>query len=158
MKGELNVMQVEELLKKQEIGRIGCTMNGRIHVVPVTYAYDGNMVYWLAPVNLDIEALREHPDVCFEVELMPDLGNWRYVTAWGSFRKLTGTDEQAHALKCLARNHHIDISGSPFRVSPEWPFLPRDITFQAEGVYAIHLRQKTGRYEVFESEGSKVHV
>lgn len=158
MKGELNVLQIEELLRKQEVGRIGCTLHGRIHIIPVTYAYDGSMVYWLAPVGLDMAALREKPDVCFEVELMPDLGNWQYVLAWGGFRELTGADEQAHALKCLSKNHHADISGSASRVYPEWPFVPRDTTFIAEGVYAIHLRHKTGGFEVFESEGSRVHV
>jgi nitroimidazol reductase NimA-like FMN-containing flavoprotein (pyridoxamine 5'-phosphate oxidase superfamily) len=158
MKGELNVQQMEELLCNQEVGRIGCSINGRVNIIPVTYAYDGDLVYWIAPEELNMDALRQSPDICFEVELMPDLGNWKYVLAWGSFRELVGSKERDQALKCLARNHHADISGLATKVSPEWPFVSTGPGVTSDCVHAIKLRQKSGGYEVFESEGAKVHV
>ena len=43
MLGKLNEKQVEELLKSQLIGRIGCHANGVTYVVPVNYFYDGDL-------------------------------------------------------------------------------------------------------------------
>ena len=37
MSGELNNTRVENILKTQFIGRIGCHANGITYVVPVTY-------------------------------------------------------------------------------------------------------------------------
>jgi nitroimidazol reductase NimA-like FMN-containing flavoprotein (pyridoxamine 5'-phosphate oxidase superfamily) len=40
MIGDLNFKEVEEVLKDQLIGRIGCHSNGVTYIVPVSYAYN----------------------------------------------------------------------------------------------------------------------
>ena len=45
MLGELDAEQIEELLRAEVLGRIGCHADGRTYVVPVTFAYDGECVY-----------------------------------------------------------------------------------------------------------------
>jgi nitroimidazol reductase NimA-like FMN-containing flavoprotein (pyridoxamine 5'-phosphate oxidase superfamily) len=37
MLGQLNPDQIEALLKSEVLGRIGCSANGIVYVVPVTY-------------------------------------------------------------------------------------------------------------------------
>lgn len=41
MLGELTQTQIEDLLRNEVIARIGCISDGRVYVVPVSYAYDG---------------------------------------------------------------------------------------------------------------------
>ncbi len=45
MVGELSQAQIEDLLHRELIGRIGCHTEGRTYVVPIAYAYDGRYVY-----------------------------------------------------------------------------------------------------------------
>ena len=45
MLGELTSDEIDELLRTEAIGRIGCYAFGQPYVVPVTYAYDGDSVY-----------------------------------------------------------------------------------------------------------------
>jgi nitroimidazol reductase NimA-like FMN-containing flavoprotein (pyridoxamine 5'-phosphate oxidase superfamily) len=49
MHGELHGDQVEDVLRSQVIGRIGCHVNGRTYVVPVMFAYDGECIYGMVP-------------------------------------------------------------------------------------------------------------
>ncbi len=44
MLGTLNSEQIEQILRSEVIGRIGCHANGQTYVVPITYAYDGERV------------------------------------------------------------------------------------------------------------------
>lgn len=45
MLGELNSSQIENVLRGEVIGRIGCHANDTTYVVPVSYVYDGIYVY-----------------------------------------------------------------------------------------------------------------
>ena len=46
MIGELNEEQIEQMLRGETVGRIGCHSSEQIYVVPVTYAYDGQEHLW----------------------------------------------------------------------------------------------------------------
>ena len=41
MLGHLNQEPIEQVLRSEVIGRLGCHASGRTYVVRVTYAYDG---------------------------------------------------------------------------------------------------------------------
>ena len=42
---ELTAAEIDELLREQVVGRIGCHADGLTYVVPVIYAYDGQCVH-----------------------------------------------------------------------------------------------------------------
>jgi len=42
MLGKLTMAEIEEVIKHQIVGRIGCHANGMTYRVPVSYAYDGD--------------------------------------------------------------------------------------------------------------------
>lgn len=44
MLGKMNADETEQILLRGTIGRLGCAAEGRIYVVPITYAYDGECV------------------------------------------------------------------------------------------------------------------
>jgi hypothetical protein len=158
MTGKLNSLEIEEVLSKQMIGRIGCLIDGRIHIIPVSYGYDGEHIYWLAPEGMNVGWLRKNSQICLETELMQDLGNWKSVTIWGTFTELPEPVEVNHALSLLSRCIHADISGCAAKMNPEWPFISQEKTHSREGLYSIKIERKSGHFEVFQSEGSRVHV
>ena len=87
MLGELSKEEIEEVLKSNVIGRIGCTGNGRIYVVPITYVYDDGYVIGHTKEGMKIEFLRENPECCFEVDEMKGISHWQSVIAWGTFEE-----------------------------------------------------------------------
>ncbi|HUJ76140.1 MAG TPA: pyridoxamine 5'-phosphate oxidase family protein, partial [bacterium] len=92
MMGALEAAEIETVLKRGIIGRIGCHAQNRTYVVPVTYAYDGEYVYAHSAEGLKVDLMRANPEVCFEVDTYTSLTNWRSVIAWGHFEELKGDD------------------------------------------------------------------
>ncbi len=110
MLGELNDQEIDGVLHDGVIGRIGCHVAGQTYIVPVSYAYDGEHVYGHSGTGRKVSMMRVNPSVCFEVEHVDDLGNWKTVIAWGTFEELTGTDAAASRQILLTR--FIPLLGS----------------------------------------------
>ena len=98
--GRLDPIHCEILLKTEHVGRLACHAAGKTYVVPVTYVFDGGAIYGHTNPGLKLEMLRSNPSVCFEVDHMDNMANWRSVVAWGSFEELAG-NEKAAALDIL---------------------------------------------------------
>lgn len=140
MLGELTPSQIEDLLRAEVIARIGCISDGRIYVVPVSYAYDGTHLYGHGMDGAKLRAMRSHPEVCVEVEHVDDMSNWRSVIAWGTFEECHGADRDAGMALLVARIMPL------LRFPPHQP--PPDPSGPKQGtVYRIKLSHKTGRYE-----------
>ncbi|WP_458718928.1 pyridoxamine 5'-phosphate oxidase family protein [Candidatus Nitrosocosmicus sp. R] len=45
MWGDLDKSQIDDLLKSELIGRVGCFDGNKVYVVPITYAYDNGYIY-----------------------------------------------------------------------------------------------------------------
>ena len=64
-----NPRDMELLLERMPVGRLGVTTKDGPYVVPVNYLFfDGAIYFHSAPVGLKAEALRADPRVCFEVD------------------------------------------------------------------------------------------
>ncbi|TFD28244.1 pyridoxamine 5'-phosphate oxidase family protein [Cryobacterium cryoconiti] len=113
MLGELNDQEIEGVLLEAMIGRIGCHIDERTYIVPVSYAYDGEAVYGHSGAGRKVTMMRANPSVCFEVEQVDDLGNWRTVIAWGHYEELTGTDAAAGRQLLLDRFKPLLGGGAP---------------------------------------------
>jgi hypothetical protein len=59
MFGILNPVEIEQLLSKQLVGRIGCHADGVTYVVPISYAYDGEYVYARTFEGMKINMMRK---------------------------------------------------------------------------------------------------
>ena len=83
MLGILNDAQIEKLLTRCFIGRIGCHAFGRTYVLPVSYAYKDDCIYVHSFDGLKLSMMRQNPNVCFEVENLEDMANWQTVISQG---------------------------------------------------------------------------
>jgi nitroimidazol reductase NimA-like FMN-containing flavoprotein (pyridoxamine 5'-phosphate oxidase superfamily) len=92
--------EIDALLHEQVVGRIGCHVDGRIYVVPIIYAYDGEAVYVASIQGTKIEMMRANREVCFEVDEYVSGGGWRSAIVQGDYEELAG-DDVANALDLL---------------------------------------------------------
>lgn len=147
MLGKLNAEEIEELIKSQIVGRIGCHENSFVYVVPVSYAYEAPYIYGYSFEGMKIDIMRKNSAVCFEIDDIKDLANWKSVIAWGEFEELTMAEERNNALQKLHERVLPIIHSETMHISPLWPFSIGD-SKEAKGIFfRIQLKEKTGRFE-----------
>ena len=147
MFGKLENKQIDELLNKQVIGRIGCHADGLTYVVPMSYAYDGVYIYGHTLEGMKLNLMRKNPNVCFEVDDMLDMANWKSAIGWGVFEELKEVPDRNKALNKLIGRTLPLISSETTHLSPQWPFPSNDLENIEGVVFRIRLTEKSGRYE-----------
>lgn len=147
MFGTLDDKQIEQLLKSQLLGRLGCHVNGLTYVVPLSYAYKDGYIYCHTQEGLKISMLRENNQLCFQVDDATDLANWQSVICWGEFEELTEEDAKRNALVILNKRNFPVTTTQKMRINQEWPF--GDTTMEKlKGIFfRIKIKNQTGRYE-----------
>jgi len=150
MIGQLSSAEIENLLCKQVIGRIGCHNGDLLYVVPISYAYDGKYIYCHAYPGKKIDMMRKNPKICFQVDEMEDMANWKSVIAWGGFEELTDKKEKNKALQILLQRPLPVISSITTHLGGAWPFSgenPNELNDIPGIVFRISLNEKTGKFE-----------
>ena len=95
MSCELNQIEIEQVLNKNSIGRLGYTNGQDIYIVPMNYRYKSNSVICYSLEGQKIQMMRQNPSVCFEVEEITDTYNWKCVVINGLFEEITEEKELA---------------------------------------------------------------
>ncbi len=88
MIGNLTKPQIENILQSQSLCHISCTDGRMPYVVPVTFAYDGNYIYFQSREGKKMNIIRKNPNVCIQVEVMTSMSNWQSVVAIGKAEEL----------------------------------------------------------------------
>jgi hypothetical protein len=149
MLGELDNNTMEELLKTELLGRIGCHNNGITYIVPVHYAYESPYIYAHSASGMKIDLMRRNPEVCFEVDHVENFFNWKSAICWGTFEELTSVEESEQAMQKLIRRIE------PYLAKAEDAHPSHGIADMAHEIgsskelvlYRIKLSKKTGRFE-----------
>lgn len=149
MTGTLNKEQTEEVLSGGYIMRIGCKDNRRMYILPVTYCYDketSSLIGHSGP-GTKINAMKENPEVCFEVEQINSISSWKTVVGWGRFEELKGSDAKkgihllVNKVRTLLNNDN----------HPHMKFL-HNLSHSAGSesdaiIYRIRISECTGKFE-----------
>jgi len=152
MFGKLDSEQIEQVLGSQLLGRLGCSNEGVTYVYPVSYAYDGEYVYIHSYEGFKMEIMRKNPRICFEVEEIEDLANWKTVMAWGQFEELVSEQDRALAYKKLHERRLPVLSSETVHIAHEWPFAPDKVETISGLFFRIKLDDKTGKFEKIASQ------
>jgi nitroimidazol reductase NimA-like FMN-containing flavoprotein (pyridoxamine 5'-phosphate oxidase superfamily) len=147
MLGELSNSEIETLLDDQLIGRIGCGEAGDVFVVPITYAYDGNYIYGHSKEGMKIRMMRKNPSVCFEVDQITDMTNWKSVILLGTYEEFENEKERQLAMKIFSDRMKPFMTSEtlvPMMRQPE-PHPPEAV--HKSVVFRIKVLRKTGRFE-----------
>jgi uncharacterized protein len=105
MFGNLQSDQIEDVLKSQFVGRIGCSLNDETYIVPISYAYNGNYIYCHTKEGKKTTIMRRNPKVCFQVDEMKTMANWRSVIVQGEFQELKEKEERTNGMQILLNRY-----------------------------------------------------
>ena len=150
MVGYLTNEEIEEVLKQNVLGRIGCNDGKKTYVVPVNYVYDGKCIIVHSYEGLKIKMMRKNSDVCFEVEEMKSFTHWKSVVVWGEYQELRDERKRYDAMKLFVDNMlHVKISITATLPHAVERVVPSN--FPAGNarsiIYRIVITEKTGRFE-----------
>jgi nitroimidazol reductase NimA-like FMN-containing flavoprotein (pyridoxamine 5'-phosphate oxidase superfamily) len=150
MLGILSKKEMKELLLRNVTGRIGCRDGDRVYIVPVSYAYNDKYIIAHSSEGLKIRMMRKNPEVCFEVDEIQDMGNWKSVIGFGRYEEIYNEKEKYYATKFLvSRLVHLSVSETAYlshagEEEDEETLLP---PHKRPVVYRISLEHMTGRFE-----------
>lgn len=103
----------EEVLRRNEIGRLGCFSPGadETYIVPISYRYRGGAIYFACLPGQKLRYIKEHPQgVCLEVEEVDAAHQWLTVIAIGHVSEASGREQVEEAFPTLRR-----VSRGPLR-------------------------------------------
>jgi nitroimidazol reductase NimA-like FMN-containing flavoprotein (pyridoxamine 5'-phosphate oxidase superfamily) len=148
MLGELNKEQIETLLNTENIARLGCYADGKIYVVPVSYAYDNGYIYAHSKDGMKVQMMRKNPEICIEVDAMQNMANWQSVISWGKFEELKDKESQMKGMKLLMDKLKPLMASETAQPSHG---LESSHQQDVKGFHAVAFRiklgEKTGRFE-----------
>ncbi|MBK6389091.1 MAG: pyridoxamine 5'-phosphate oxidase family protein [Saprospiraceae bacterium] len=143
MLGLLTPHQIEDVLQKELIGRIGCHADLITYVVPVTYVYDEDCIYAHSAEGTKLEMMRKNPSVCFEVDHMHSMVDWQSVIAWGEYEEIINETERSTAMYKLINKFKPLLTSKT--ALPVHANLAQNNTPAV--IFKIKLNKKTGRFE-----------
>jgi nitroimidazol reductase NimA-like FMN-containing flavoprotein (pyridoxamine 5'-phosphate oxidase superfamily) len=149
MLGKLTPDQIESMLNEEFIGRIGCHAEGKTYVVPVTYAYDGESIFAHSADGMKLRMMRANPSVCFEIDHMTDMANWRSVICWGEFEELEGNEARRGMAMLMSRLLPVIASETATLhggLGVDEHHLT-DVRGRKATAFRIRLTERTGRFE-----------
>lgn len=148
MIGLLTPEQCRYILQSNHVGRIGCQLNGKVLVVPITYVSDDNYIYGYSMEGTKITMMRKNPNVCFEVDCIDNLANWRCVMVWGKFEELKTPYSQANARNLFIERLEPITVGETVDPAREFANPPKVVEKKLKPVvYRISLKEITGKFE-----------
>jgi len=148
MLGTLTNDQIAHVLQTEMIGRIGCYDGKEVYVVPVTYVYHNGYVYAHSKEGRKVQIMRKNPNVCFQVDAMDNMANWRSVIAWGKFEELIGEKAQKEGMKILIDRLTPLLTSETVRPTHGLSRPPEVLEKGLKAVaYRIKITRSSGRFE-----------
>ena len=105
-----NRSEIDEIIREAEVCRLAFAVDGEPYIVPVSFGYDGNALYFhTAKTGKKIDCIHANPRTCFElernVELVTHESNpcdWSFtyecVIGYGTVSELVEPDARKHGL------------------------------------------------------------
>ena len=108
---------LHDIIDKAEVMRLGMCRDNKPYVVPLSFGYDGEFIYFHgAKAGMKTDYLKDNPNVCFEMESKSEVirhetdackfsFSYRSVIGFGEASEVKGNDEKRKALSILM-NHY----------------------------------------------------
>ena len=98
----LSSRQSEEILARNQVGRIAFTTQGRVNILPIHYKYDSGWIYGRTQPGGKLLLILRNRRVAFEVDEHEDVFEWRSVVAHGTFYIIERGDDKVY-------RHAVDL-------------------------------------------------
>jgi nitroimidazol reductase NimA-like FMN-containing flavoprotein (pyridoxamine 5'-phosphate oxidase superfamily) len=147
MIGHLSKTEMDNLLHSQLIGRLACIQGNEPYIVPMAYAYDGIHILGQTVPGLKLRILRQNPLVCFEVDQLIDLRNWKSVIVFGTFREMAAAQIPQARQWLFDRIYPLSTPAHVHTHEHEVAAPIADDTRIKPVLFSIDIDRMTGRFE-----------
>lgn len=148
MLGELDINEIEEVLKNNTIGHLGCSDGADVYIVPINYRYDNDFILCYSLEGLKIHIMRKHPSVCFEVNEIKNANEWKCVVINGTYEEITDETElrdlRPHFTEYMLRKR-VSLTAIPSEENNDIENTNR--SYSAQVFYRIRFNKVSGRFE-----------
>jgi len=138
---ELGRDEIEQILARNNVGRIAFTLHDRVDIEPINYVFDGGWIYGRTSHGAKLSTIAHHPWVAFEVDEVDGLFSWRSVVVKGAFYLV---DPDTSVQQDPAFTHGVQLLRE---LIPE-TLTANDPTPFRNSVFRIHLDEVSGRAAV----------
>lgn len=135
---ELDRREIEEILARNNVGRLAFTLHDRVDIQPINYVFDAGWIYGRTSHGTKLSTIAHHRWVAFEVDEIEGLFQWRSVVVKGAFY-LVEPDTSISQDPAFTRG--IDL----LRSLIPYTFTADDPTPFRNSVFRIHLDEVSGR-------------
>lgn len=150
MLGKLNNDEIDQVLANNITGRIGCTDEEKVYIVPVNYAFNSAYIIAHSQEGMKIDMMRKHPHICFQVDEIISPTNWRSVIIWGNYEEVMDPREKYYAMKFLVSRlsqQHVSETAGVTEMHEELVMPGISTNIVRPVLYRIRIEEKTGRFE-----------
>ena len=134
----LSQIECEQMLARNNVGRVAFTLHDRVDIEPINYVFDSGWIYGRTSHGTKLSTIAHHPWVAFEVDEVKGLFQWQSVVVKGSFY-LVEPDTAVSRDPAFTRG--VDLLRA---LIPE-TLTAGDPTPFRTTVFRIHLDEVTGR-------------
>ena len=82
---DLSEAEIEELLKRNHVGRIAFSFRDQVDLRPIHYVFDNGWLFGRTSIGNKLETLRHNQWVTFEVDEVEGPFDWKSVIIRGAF-------------------------------------------------------------------------
>ena len=122
-KGIKDSKEIEEILRKSLVGRLGTSVNDKPYVVPLCFVYHRDRIYFhSAPRGKKLKNLEKNEQVCFEVDEYHLIKRakpcdftmcYRSVIAFGRARIVQNLNEKLFVMKVMMEKYDPEETAGP---------------------------------------------
>jgi nitroimidazol reductase NimA-like FMN-containing flavoprotein (pyridoxamine 5'-phosphate oxidase superfamily) len=122
----MNKSEIEEILMKAKVGRLGMCLNDKPYLVPISFVYHNNKIYFhSANKGKKIDIMKKNPSICLQVDesnLVPNSDpceftfHYRSVIVFGTVRFLQDTKEKLVALRAMMNKYDRHHTAKPLNL------------------------------------------
>ncbi len=135
---KLDREEMEQLLARNNVGRIAFSLHDRVDIEPINYVFDSGWIYGRTSHGTKLATIAHHRWVAFEVDEVHGMFQWSSVVVKGAFYLI---DADTSIRQDPAFNRGVDL----LRALIPQTLTANDPTPFRNSVFRIHLDEVTGR-------------
>jgi uncharacterized protein len=137
--------EIEEMLNRAEVCRLGLADGGTPYIVPMNFGYRDRALYFhTGQAGKKIDILRNNSTVCFEVEIDAEIVRSDTACGWGmKYRSAVGTGRALFIEDQAGKKEALDIIMAHYDSAGVWEY--RDKSFEKACIIKVIIESVTGR-------------
>ena len=136
--------EIESIIRKSMVCRLGLADNGTPYVVPLCFGYDnGALFFHSAKEGRKIEILKQNNQVCLEFDIASEVQPGKAACAWGmKYRSVIGFGKASFIQEREERRKALDIIMGQYA---DGDFEYSEKSFEKALVIKVEISSMTGK-------------